>query len=129
MPGRRAPDAGGKLKAVAHRWASGRGGGEPADDAVTQGAAAAIAAIEARRAGRKPASEELEIGPDEADAVRLFFSLGSQWSVHATTGVRLGLDYARIPPTAAMMDITMTPGLFDDIGVMERAALAAWGAK
>lgn len=126
MPGRRAPDAGGKLKAVAHRWASGRGGSEAADDAVTQGAAAAIAAIEARRAGRRPASDELEIGPDETDAVTLFFSLGSQWTVHAMTGVRLGLDYGRIPATAEMMRIAMTPALFDDIGVMERAALAAW---
>ena len=44
-------------------------------------------------------------------------------------GVRLGLDYPAIPVTATMRGLTMTPELFDDMAVMERAALAAWASK
>ena len=121
MPPRRTQGAGGKLAAVATAWAKGRGGA-PADDAATQAAAAEIAAIEARRARR---SGTPEIGPDEVDAVSLFLRLGSQWR-HHPAGPRLGLDYAAIPPTAAMLGITMTPRLLDDLRVMEDAALAAW---
>ena len=69
---------------------------------------------------------EPEIGPEEWDAVRLFFSLGTQWIVHPMTGVRLGLNYGVVPPTADMADIAMTPQLFDDLRVMEGAALAAF---
>ena len=68
----------------------------------------------------------MEIGPDELDAVRLFFTLGSQWRVHAATGVRLGLEYTAVPATAGMLGVTMTPALFDDLRVMEGAALAAF---
>lgn len=113
------------MKAVATRWASGRGDGPPADDAATQSAAAEIAAIEARRRGARPVSAP-EIGPDEADAVTLFLSLSSQWRVHPMSGARLGIDNAAIGPTAAMLDITMSPRLFHDIRLMEGAALAAF---
>jgi hypothetical protein len=92
---------------------------------VTGAAAAAIAEIEARRAGARTA-QEIEIGPEEYDAVRLFYTLGSQWRTHGMSGARLGLDYAAIDPTAAMMGLVMSPALFDDIGVMERAALAVF---
>lgn len=44
-------------------------------------------------------------------------------------GVRLGLDYPAIPATADMMGLKMTPELFDDMAVMERAALATWASK
>lgn len=127
MPGRAAAGAGGKLTAIARRWAGARGGGDAAEDAATGSAAAAIAAIEARRAKARPL-DEVEIGPSEFEAVRLFFSLGSQWRVHAMTGLRLGIDYAAVTPTAAMMGMTMTPLLFDDLTTMERAALAAFAA-
>lgn len=58
--------------------------------------------------------------------MRLFFSLRTQWQVHAMTGVRLGLDYGVLPDTAGMLGLAMTPALFDDVQVMERAALMAW---
>lgn len=122
MPRRRAESARGKLRAVAAAWAKGRLAA-PADDAATQAAAAAIAEIEARRRG---ASGTPEIGPDEVDAVSLFLRLGSQWR-YAPTGGRLGLDYAAVPPTAAMLGMTVTPALFDDLRTMEHAALEAWG--
>ncbi len=88
-----------------------------------------MAEIEARRAGRAPASGTIEIGPDEYAAVTLFFSLASQWRIHGMSGVRLGLEYTAIGPTATMMGIAMTPELFDDIRVMERAALATLAAR
>ena len=53
-------------------------------------------------------------------------ALSSQWRIHAIAGVRTGLEYAAIAPTAAMRGITMTPALFDDIRVMEGAAMAAF---
>jgi len=40
--------------------------------------------------------------------------------------VRLGLEYSAVPSVATMMGITMTPSLFDDLRIMEGAALAAW---
>lgn len=61
--------------------------------------------------------------------MRLFFTLSSQWRVHAATGVRLGLEYTAVGPTAAMLGIGITADLFDDIRVMEGAAMAAWAAK
>lgn len=70
-----------------------------------------------------------EISPSEAEAVTLFFSLGSQWRFHPMAGVRLGLDYQAIAPTAAMLGITMTPDLFNDMRVMEGAAMAAFPSK
>lgn len=92
---------------------------------MTDAAQAAIAAIEARRAGGLT-SGPIELGPEEYDAVRLFYRLGTQWRRVGMDGVRTGLDYAAVERTAAMMDLAMTPDLFDDIGVMERAALAVF---
>lgn len=57
--------------------------------------------------------------------VNLFLRLASQWRFHQT-GFRLGLDYAAVPPVATMLGITMTPALFDDLRLMEGAALAAF---
>lgn len=58
--------------------------------------------------------------------MRLFYTLSSQWRLHAMSGVRTGLDYTAIGPTAAMMGLTMSPALFDDLGTMEGAALAVF---
>ncbi|MEE8611640.1 MAG: DUF1799 domain-containing protein [Sphingomonas aquatilis] len=66
------------------------------------------------------------MGPEDWDAVRLFYRLHGQWRVHAMSGVRLGIDYAAVAPTATLMGIGMTPALFDDIAIMERAALAVF---
>ncbi|HEU4958962.1 MAG TPA: DUF1799 domain-containing protein [Sphingomonas sp.] len=123
MPVGAAADPRGKLRAVASLWASGRGGA-PAQDAATEAAAAAIAEIEARRGRFR--DDTPEIGPDELDAVDLFHALASQWRMHPMAGVRLGIDYAAVPATAAMLGLTMTPELFADLRVMEGAALAAF---
>lgn len=128
MPRRPAQASPGKLTAVASRWASGRGG-KPADDVASDAAAEARAKIAARRAKVGGAPSEPEIGPDEYDVVTLFFGLASQWRLHAMSGMRLGLDYAAIPATAAMMGIVMTPQLFEDLGTMERAALTVFHTR
>lgn len=105
-----------------------------ATDPLTAASADAIRAIMARRQAARAKSGggsagEIEIAPDEADAVTLFFSLGSQWRLHPMAAVRLGLDHQSIPPTAAMLGITMTPDLFHDLSLMERAAMAVWDRK
>lgn len=89
-----------------------------AEDAATAAAAAAIAARQAKRT-----AELVELAPDEFDAVELFLAMTSQWRTHPMAGVRLGLDYAALPATAAMLGKTMTPRLFDDIRHMEGVAL------
>ncbi|MGW8138971.1 DUF1799 domain-containing protein [Sphingomonas zeae] len=66
----------------------------------------------------------MEIGPDEVDVVTLFMALTSQWRFHAMGG-RLGIEYTAVRPTADMLEIMMTTGLFLDLQMMERAALVA----
>lgn len=128
MPGGRAGGPAGKLRAVARAWATGRGGGERSDDGATAAAADALAAIEARRRGAARPSDPVELDPADGGLVDLFQSLGSQWRTAGMTGVRIGLDYAAVPPVAAMMGIAVTPELFQDLRVMEAAALAAWAS-
>jgi hypothetical protein len=74
---------------------------------------------------RRPAQLQVEIGPDEVDAVALFMSLGTQWRWHPTVGVRLGLIYEAIKPTAENLGLEMTPRLFTDLRIMEDAAIVA----
>lgn len=82
--------------------------------------------MEQRIAGTTAAPSQIELAPDEAEPFALFCSLGTQWRRCAMTGIRLGLDNVAIPPTAAMMDIAMTPAILHDLRVMEDAALAAF---
>lgn len=60
-------------------------------------------------------------------AVALFFALSTQWRI--TSGMRntyTGLDYTAVHATLQMQGIPAEkwPDLFDDIRVIERAALA-----
>ncbi|MEA3018401.1 MAG: hypothetical protein QOI38_3123 [Sphingomonadales bacterium] len=106
----------GKLKAVARRWAGGRGGTEEAeDDALTS-----LATLPQRA---EPTGELLELAPDEAGSAGLFFALDTQWRRCAMTGQRLGLDYQAIEPTARLMGIEITPMLLPDLTIMEKAAI------
>lgn len=72
---------------------------------------------------------EIELRPDEAISVSLFMALGTQWQRHAMTGLRIGLDYAAIPPAAGMMNIDMTPRRFADLRAMEAAALDVFAER
>jgi len=122
---RRCGDQEGKLKAAAQAWARGRGGGKRAEtDALT--AAAALPDWVERPA---TADRPIEIGPDEVDAVALFTALGTQWIWHPTVGVRLGIRYEAVAPTAEGLGLKMTPALFADLLIMEAAAIEAAAAR
>lgn len=110
-------DPRGKLKALAARWAGGRGGAVMADDVAT-----ANAKLPAWMK-RKEETDEIQLLPDEADTAQLFLALGTQWRRHAMTGMCLGLDYGVIPPTAQMLGIALDPARFLDLRMMEQAAL------
>ncbi|WP_240885316.1 DUF1799 domain-containing protein [Sphingomonas sp. SFZ2018-12] len=71
----------------------------------------------------RAAREVVELAPDEAQAFALFVALDTQWRRHPMTGTRLGLDYAAIPVTAAMLDIPMSPAMLTDLRAMEAAAI------
>lgn len=59
----------------------------------------------------------------------LFFALGTQWKRTVMVGLGTsatmlqGLDYAAVEVTARLSDIRLTPALFRDIQIMERAAI------
>lgn len=76
-----------------------------------------------RLAGTIDQPGEITLSPDEVIPFSLFAALGTQWDRHAMTGMRLGISYAAIQPTAQMLGIPMTPALFNDLRAMERAAL------
>jgi hypothetical protein len=66
----------------------------------------------------------VEVWPDNADAVGLFSRLLTQWRVsHAGP---YGLDYGCVPDVLRLMGFARSqwPALFDDLRVMEDAALA-----
>jgi hypothetical protein len=71
----------------------------------------------------------IELAPDEVDVVALFLALETQWLRHAMTGAALGLTYQAIPATAEMTGIKMTPALFADLQIMEKAALKEMARK
>ncbi len=76
-----------------------------------------------RLAGTVDRPGEITLCPDEALSFSLFAALGTQWDRHAMTGMRLGIRYDVIRPTAEMLGIAVTPAIFSDIRVMEQAAM------
>lgn len=89
--------------------------------AATPGQGNAFAAMLAEAA----ASEVIEVWPDNWRAWMLFTSLNTQWNVGM--GGRTGLRYESLYPLLDRMGLTDDEwrGYFDDVQVMERAALAA----
>lgn len=65
----------------------------------------------------------LLIPADLWPSVRLFLALSTQWQHAGMAGNRVGLRYEAIRPTAAMAGIKIKPGMFEDLQVMEGAAL------
>lgn len=96
----------------------------PAEDA-----ARLRADLKRRRESR--GNDVVEIWPDHADAVRLFFRLGTQW--HGTTIVvgskaitmKTGLNYSAIPAIAGASGIVVDARVLDQLRTIEDAALAA----
>ena len=68
----------------------------------------------------------MELGEDEASAVRLFLAMALQWRFHGFSGQRLGLEYAAVRPTADGLGMVVTPPMFADLRTMESAAMAVF---
>lgn len=100
----------------------GRGGVADPDDPHADALNAHLAR---RKKSEGQSAFEIEIAPDEEEAVALFMALDTQWRFHPLAGVRTGLDYAAIGPTASMLGLSMNAGLFADIRLMEGAAMRA----
>lgn len=69
------------------------------------------------------ASGHVGIFPDNLDAVDVFITMDTQWSVGFSG--RTGLDYSKLPFVMRMAGIERKewPRIFDSVRVMERAAL------
>ncbi|MBD3812717.1 MAG: DUF1799 domain-containing protein [Betaproteobacteria bacterium] len=85
-------------------------------------------AAEAEAAGLTAADfasedEVFELWPENAEPFGVFIALQTQWRAGAQ-GV-VGLDYSAIEPVLRLqqIDTARWPALFDDLRVMERAAL------
>lgn len=76
---------------------------------------------------QKPRDNSVSVWPCMADAVALFFAMGTQWRV-GPAGVT-GLDYAALKPCADALEIKMTPATMCDVRELEAEALRAWSAK
>ena len=74
-------------------------------------------------------TRQIELSEEEGQSFALFAALDTQWHRHAMTGLRLGIDYAQIEPTARMLSIDMSSQRFLDIRVMEAAALAEFARR
>lgn len=71
-------------------------------------------AIEANRA---------DVWPDNVDSVNVFIAMSTQWIVDS--GAAMGLNYGSIEPVLRLVKVPRKdwPEVFDDIRVMEDAAL------
>lgn len=79
-------------------------------------------------AGLTPADfmgSETELLPENVRAFEVFSALGTQW--RAGMGGATGLDYNAIIPTLRLMNVPRAdwPDVFDDLRVMESAAMTA----
>lgn len=125
MPPRRPGATAGKLRAIARAWAEGRGAAaERGDDVATQ-----ASALPDWLTGTSRADGEIAISPNDSPLVALFYALDTQWLLHPMAGVRTGINYAAIAPTASLMGIDMTPSMMVDLRAMELAALSALSRK
>lgn len=128
MRARRRGVADKKLIAVARQLAcpARRGGGDVSEDDPDADKLRAFLEARRRAVGGAAPPQDIEVPPDEADAVQLFITLQTQWQWHPVAAMRTGLNYASIGAAAAMLGLVMTPALFLDIRVMEGAALSAF---
>jgi len=69
-----------------------------------------------------------EVWAENDLALRTFFALSTQWRV-GPLGDKLGLDYQGVRAAMRMMKIKDQAAMFEDLRVMERAALKVWSAR
>jgi hypothetical protein len=76
--------------------------------------------------------DEIEVWPDMADSVALFFAGATQWrwtSVGMGGVMRTGLDYPSVFAVADRMEIKVTPEVLSDLRTMEAAAVEQWSKR
>lgn len=80
---------------------------------------------------RNQQSDDLLIYPDNWPAVQVFFALANCWRVDYMAGRYLGIDRPAIESTMRMMGVKRKRrgGIFEDLRVMENAALEALNDK
>ena len=100
--------------------------GVPADQI-----AAALALAEPKR----EAQRDIEVEPENRDAVRLFRRMLTQWRVETVVAgrvavtIRHGLDKTVLPGIAAGIDIKLTDAVWDGLEAMEGEALTIFARR
>lgn len=69
---------------------------------------------------------EIEILPEIWPAVGLFAASATQWRRAGMSGIPTGLDYAGVAIVARAQGVALEDALFEDLQLMEAAALEAW---
>jgi hypothetical protein len=111
-----------KLTDAARRWAAGDGGGQAGNDEVASDLQAlGIEGAEEWLEEQEP--EPFAVLPENAQSVELFLLSSTQWRF--AEGLPVSLDYPGVEAAARLAGIAMTPELFADIRIMERAAVEA----
>lgn len=80
----------------------------------------------------RPEAETIEIWPDQADSVALFFAMSTQWrwvGAGMSGLFRTGLDYTPMASVSAALGITVSAEVLNDLRTMESAAVEQWGKK
>jgi hypothetical protein len=122
-----------KLKAVAAALLGAPGGGDEAPSmspqAVADLKAFGVPPEDIAKLGlavdAPPQKRIVEVEPENADAVRVFLRMQSQWKQQSVGGggahitVPTGLDYSALPVVAQALGIAVTADLLDRLGVME----------
>ena len=109
-----------KLIEAARRWASGGGG---PDEAAEDLAAFGVAPEEIEKWIEERKETNFAVWPENWPAVECFVALSTQWRTAGQEGARVGLDYAAIPPVAAMLGHDAGRDLFQRLQVLEFEAL------
>ena len=73
------------------------------------------------------ADADFDLWPDNEKPFNIFTRIQTQWRVSVSGAT--GLDYHGVGEAVRMMGMAMTPELFSDIQLMERAALRAMQRK
>jgi hypothetical protein len=106
-----------KLIDAVRLWAAG-GGPSPADRRRRREDEAALGII-AADADDDALPADFEVWPENWDAFRLFCGLNTQWNHVGLAGVRVGLRYEAIEPTARMMGIDVSAAVFAGLQIAE----------
>ena len=69
-----------------------------------------------------------EVMPDNVPALEVFLHLDTQWRV-GPTGMPIGLDYGAVETVLRLMETEDGRSVFEDIRIMERAALDVFWEK